>query len=135
MPDAFEFPRVLGAVVPHVGRERLPCFRRNVVSEFVALAFWHSVRRRRRLSRRETRLEPGLPAVIRSLNDLSEPRARLRRVDSIRIRRRSLEVIHLPSRKMWPVYLPVLAFPIRGQDKSSFARAYQNSYSAHDSDS
>src|SRR6476469_624795 len=131
MPDAFEFPGVLRAVVPHVGCEGLPCFRRDVIRELVALAFRHSVRRRSRLARRESWLDPRLPAVIRALNDLPEPRARLRRIDSIRICRRSLEVIHLPPRKMRPADLPVLPFSIRGQDKSSFARAHQNSYSAH----
>jgi hypothetical protein len=32
---------------------------------------------------------------------------------------------------MRPVHLPVLAFPIRRQDKRSFSRSNQNSYSTH----
>src|SRR3954462_6133158 len=60
MPDAFKFPRVLGAVVPRMGGERFPALRRNVVGELVALPFRHSVRCRRWLAWRKARLEPGL---------------------------------------------------------------------------
>src|SRR5438270_13261614 len=98
MPDPFEFPRMLGAVVPYVGRERLAGFRRNVVRELVALPFRHSIRSSRRFARRESRLKPSLPAIVRPLNNLTEPTARLRRINPIRIRRRSLEMIHLPPR-------------------------------------
>src|SRR5437667_12079228 len=34
MPDPFEFPRMLCAVVPLVGRERLPGLRRSFVNDF-----------------------------------------------------------------------------------------------------
>src|SRR4051812_33779105 len=131
VPDAFEFPWVLCAVVPHMGRERLAGFRRNVISEFVALPFRHSVRRGRRLARRQSRLEPGFSAIIRPLDDLPEPRAGLRGINSVRIDWRCLEVIHLPPREKRPVYLPILSLSVSRQDKCPFPRPDQNSYSAH----
>ncbi len=77
MPNAFEFPRMLGAVVPHVGRERFARFRRSVVNEFVAVAFRHAVRGGGRLAGRSARLYPGFAAIVGALNDLAEPRAGL----------------------------------------------------------
>src|ERR1700674_1854654 len=115
MPDALELPRMLSAVVPHMSRERLAGFRRDVVSEFVALPFRHSIRSGRGLARRESWLEPVFTAVIRALNDLSEPRARLRRVNPVRINRRSFQVIHFPTRKVRTVHFPVFALCVRSQ--------------------
>src|SRR5207245_11355936 len=43
MPDALEFPGMLCAVVPLVGREWLAGSRRCVVNELVALALGHAV--------------------------------------------------------------------------------------------
>src|SRR5205085_10986355 len=100
-------------------------------SVLVALTLRHPIGRRRRLARREPRLEPSFPAVIRPLNDLPKPSARLRRKNSVRIGRRSLQVVHLPPCEKRPGYVPVLAFPIRGQDKRALPRPDQNSYSAH----
>src|SRR2546421_3173556 len=105
MPDPLEFPRMLSAIVPDVGRERPASFRGKVVSELVAFTFRHSIRRGRRFARRESRLEPRLSTVIRSLDDLTKPAARLRRVNPVRIHRRPFEVIHLPPRKKRPAYL------------------------------
>ena len=73
MPDALELPRVRRAVVP------LMRARHAVVLELVA-----------------DRL-PRLAAVVGALDHLAEPAAALRRVDAIRVRRRPLEVIHLPA--------------------------------------
>src|SRR5438045_5895014 len=131
MPDPFEFPRMLGAVVPHMGRERFARFRRNVVSEFVALPFRHSVGCRGRLARSEPRLKERFPAVIGPLNDLSKPTAGLRNVNPVRIHRRPFRMINLPASEMWSVDLPVFPLPIRGQNKRTFPRPDQNSYSAH----
>ena len=75
MPDALEFPRMRRAVVP------LMRAGHAVVHELVA-----------------DRL-PRLAAVVRPLNQLPEPAARLRRVEAVRIGRRSLEVIDLPARR------------------------------------
>src|SRR6266487_6217668 len=38
MPDTLEFPRMLSAIVPLVGRERFPRFRRSIVNEHVTFA-------------------------------------------------------------------------------------------------
>jgi hypothetical protein len=47
------------------------------------------------------------------LNDLAKPAAGLRRVDPIRIDRRSFEMIHLPTRKKWIANVPTLSFCVR----------------------
>ncbi len=57
------------------------------------------------------RLGPGLPAIIRALDDLPKPGARLRSVDPVRIHRRTLEVINFPAGKMRPVDLPLSRLP------------------------
>src|SRR4029077_5752274 len=98
MPDALELPGVLRAVVPLVRGEGLSSlFGRRVVDEFVALAFLRALLRGLLLAGRRPGLNPGFAAVSGSLNDLPEPSAGLRRVDPVRIRRRSLQVIELPS--------------------------------------
>ena len=74
---------------------------------------------------------PCFAAVIRALNDLPEPRAGLRGVDSIRISRRPFHMINFPAGKMRPVYLPVFAPCIRGQDEGAFPCSSQYSYHAH----
>src|SRR5260370_40097725 len=106
MPDAFELPRMLRAVIPHVGRRRLSGFRRGIVNEFVALAFGHAVGRRGRLAGGCTRLYPSLAAIIGSLNDLSEPGAGLRRAESVRSKRRPFDVIDFPAPKARATDIP-----------------------------
>src|SRR6266852_5883009 len=83
MPDTLEFPSMLRTIVPLVGRQRLPGFRRRVVDEFIAFGFGHAFRSGGRLTGRSSRLMPGLAAVVRALDDLPEPAARLRCIDSI----------------------------------------------------
>src|SRR5262249_4587419 len=77
MPDALEFPRVLGAVVPLVRRERLAGFGRRVVDELVAFALGPALGRRGRLAGRRPGLVPGLSGVVGALDDLPEPAAGL----------------------------------------------------------
>ena len=89
MPDARELPRVRRAVVPLVRA------RDALVRELVA-----------------DRL-PRLAAVVGALDHLPEPAARLRRVEPVRVRRRSLEVIDLPARKVRPADVPPLALAVR----------------------
>ena len=75
MPDARELPRVRRAVVPLMragGRRR----RRTCCPPL-----------------------PGLAAVVRALDHLPEPAARLRGVEPVRIGRRALEVVDLPARR------------------------------------
>src|SRR5437868_911485 len=86
MPDPFKLPGMLGAIVPHMGCERLPGCR-NVIGKLVALALWHSVRSGRRFAGRQAGLEERFAAVVRPLNDLSEPAARLGNIDAVLIHR------------------------------------------------
>src|SRR5204862_4927882 len=87
MPDALELPGVLGAVVPLVRGERLAGLGRGVVHELVALTGRHAVRPLRHAA---ARCLPRLARVAGALNDLSEPPARLRGVETIGIRGPSL---------------------------------------------
>src|ERR1700675_1725213 len=130
MPDAFELPGMLGAVVPLVGGEGLPGLRRNVIGELVALAFGHSVRRFG-FARGRAGLEPGFAAVVGALNDLPEPAARLRAVDAIGIHGRTLEVIDLPAGEMRAADLPIFAFAVGRKNECTLARAHQDSNFAH----
>src|SRR5579862_7032973 len=107
MPDAREFPGMRRAVVPLMSAGNCS------VLEFVP-----------------DRL-PGLPAVIRSLDQLAEPAGRLRRVNPVGVYRRAFEVIHFPAGKVRAADIPLLALAIRGQDERAFARADENSHSAH----
>ena len=110
MPHALEFPRTLSSVIPLMRGERLAGFGGGIVSELVAGHFWRTWGRR--FSGGRSRLVPGLAAVIRALNDLSEPAARLRGVDSIWISGRSLEVIHLPAGKMRAADIPFFTLAV-----------------------
>src|SRR6267378_3853759 len=131
MPDAFEFPRMLRAVVPHMSCDRFTCFRRAVVDEFVALAFWHPVGSSDRLAGGRTWLEPAFATIIGALNDLAEPAAGLGRVKPIRVGRRTFDVINFPAREMRTVHVPLLALAIRCEDEGALPCANQQSYSAH----
>src|SRR5438445_8998887 len=84
MPDALELPGVLRAVVPLVRGEGFAGLGRGVVDELVALAFGETFRG---LFQRTSRRLPRLAAVAGALDDLSEPAARLRRVQPVRIGR------------------------------------------------
>src|SRR5579871_1287832 len=107
VPDARELPRMRRAVVPTVRSGRA------VVDEAIV-----------------DRL-PRAPAVVRSLHDLSEPARRLRRVDSVRIRRRALHVVDLPAAEVRPVDFPVFTFAVRFQNERALARSDQYAYGAH----
>ena len=107
MPDALELPWVRRAVVP------LVCAWNAVINEFVPHRF------------------PGFAAVVRPLDHLPRPSARLRRVQPIRVNRRAFEVIHLPARKMWTRDVPLFALSVRRQNKCAFARSNQHPYTAH----
>src|SRR2546430_13352555 len=124
MPDAFEFPRMLGAVIP------LMRAGDSVVNEHVALAFRHPVRTLQILGAAARRL-PGFAAVIRSLNDLPEPCAGLRRVNPVRINRRPFHMINFPAGNMRSAYFPIFALRIRSQDERTLSCANQQSDSAH----
>src|SRR4029077_6104205 len=122
MPDTLEFPRMLRAVIPLVGRERFPGFRRTVVNEVVTLAFWRAVRTFQLLGA-AARCVPGFPAIIGTLNDLPKPSARLRCVDPIGIDRRTFHVVNFPSREMRAADLPSFTRAIRSQDERALSCA------------
>src|SRR2546425_3375624 len=82
MPDALELPGMLRAVVPLMRGEGLARLRGRVVGELVALAFREAFRG---LFQHTCRRLPRLAAVAGALDDLSEPPARLRRVQPVRI--------------------------------------------------
>src|SRR5581483_5258577 len=107
VPDALEVPRVRRAVVPLVRAGRA------VVGELVADGF------------------PGLAAVARPLDHLTEPAARLRGIDPVRVRRGPLQVVQLPASKVGSRDVPVLAFAVSGQDKRAFFGPNEHTDTAH----
>src|SRR5687767_11656189 len=80
---------------------------------------------------RRTRLKPRLAAVIGALDDLPEPAAGLRHVDSLRIDRRSLHVINLPAAKVRTGDIPLLAFAVGGEDEGAFLGADEDADGGH----
>src|SRR5438132_1796262 len=107
MPDPRELPRVRRAVVPQVRA------RGTVVHELVARGL------------------PRLAAVVRALDHLPEPAAGLRRVQPIRIIRRSLELIDLPAPEVGAADVPPFARSVRRQDERALACTDQDPYPAH----
>src|ERR1039458_7456258 len=122
MPDTFELPRMLGAVVPQVGAH---C---ALVHELIALALGHAIRS---LGRPAARRLPRLATVIRALNDLSEPAATLRCIQTVRVNGRTLHMINLPAAKLEAADIPFFALAICGQDERALFCANQDSYFAH----
>src|SRR6059036_4286477 len=108
MPDALELPRVLRAVVPLVRGEGLARFRGRVVHELVALALRHLAGLHGHSA--AGRL-PRLAAVAGALDDLSEPPARLRRIQPVRIGGGAFHVIDLPAGEVWTADVPPARFP------------------------
>src|SRR5436305_1831056 len=128
VPHPFELPRPLRAVVLLLRRQRLAGLGRGVVDELVALPFRRPVGR---FLEGASRRLPGLAAVVRALDDLPEPAARLRAVDPVRIGWRSFEVIDFPARETRSRHFPLVALAIRVQDERAFARADEDPYLAH----
>src|SRR5215213_2042277 len=98
MPDAFELPGVLRAVIPLVRAGD------TVVDEFVP----HRV--------------PRSAAVVRALHRLPEPPARLRGIKPVLINRRTLWVIHLPACEVGTTDIPPFTLLIRCQYERALAR-------------
>src|SRR5258707_11595078 len=107
MPDALELPGMRRPVVP------LMCSRHAFVGELVA-----------------GRL-PRFAAVVRALHHLAEPGACLRRVQTVGIGRRTLEVIQLPATEMRARDIPFLALAVCRQDKGALTGSYEYAHSAH----
>src|SRR3984885_7962964 len=129
MPDALELPRMLRPVIPLMSGERLAAFIRRVVDELVAC--WLRRTRGGRFTRGCSRLMPCFAPVIGALNDLPKPAAGLRRIQPVRIRGRSLHVIHFPASKMRTADIPFIALVVSGATERTLACPYQNSYAAH----
>src|SRR5215471_18743662 len=99
MPDAFEFPRMLRAIVP------LMRARRAVVVKVFPYCF------------------PGQPAVVGTLDELPKPACRLRDIYPVRIDRRTLGMVNFPARKMGTAHVPIVARPVGGENKSALTCA------------
>src|SRR5277367_290129 len=126
MPDTLKLPRMLRAVIPLMRGERLG---RGVIRELIAFALGRAGGSG--LAGRRSRLMPGFAAIVGTLNDLPEPAAGLRGVNSIRINWRSLHVVNFPARKVGAADVPLFALAVRRQDKCAFAGSNQYSYFAH----
>src|SRR5215472_1899727 len=74
---------------------------------------------------------PGLAAVVRALDLLSEPAGGLGRIDPVGIGRRPLEVIHLPAGEEGAVHGPLVALAVGGEDERALPGADQYPHSAH----
>src|SRR5206468_3683074 len=125
MPHSLELPRMLRAVVPLVSAGN------TVVDELITFGLWHSVSSGCRLAGRCTRLHPRLAAIIRALDDLPKPRAALRRIQPVRINRRTFDVVNLPTRKVRATNIPSFALAVRCQHECALPCANQYSYFTH----
>src|SRR5579862_176589 len=128
MPNAFEFPWVLRAVVPLVRGEGLAGFHARVVYEFVALAGREFTRPGHLFA---SGCFPRLAAIAGALDDLTKPAAGLRRIEPIRIRRRALYVVHFPAGKVRTADVPLFTLAVRTQNERPFFCSHQYSYAAH----
>src|SRR5262245_6827653 len=75
---------------------------------------------------------PRLTTVVRALDDLAEPAARLRGIQPLRGSWRPFDVVDLPAPEVRPVDVPLLAGPVGGQDEGALARSDQYAHPAHD---
>src|ERR1035437_3566823 len=130
MPDALELPGMLSAVIPLVRRQRFAGLLRFVIDELVAHAH-RPCTGSGRLVLSRSRLMPCLAAVVRTLNDLSEPAAGLRSIQPIRISGRSLDVIDLPTGKMRAADGPFFPLAVRRKNKCALPCANEYAYFAH----
>src|SRR5204862_1500646 len=128
MPDSLERPWMLRAVIPLVSGQRLAGFGRCVVDKFVALALGHAAWISGHAA---ARCLPGFAPITGALDDLSEPAARLRGINAVRISRRSLHVVNLPAAEVGTADVPLFALAVRTENKSTFASTHQHSYLAH----
>src|SRR5512143_3122770 len=96
-----------------------------LVNKLVAFTMRHAVGR---LFRSAARRLPRQTAVTGSLDDLTKPAQRLRRIQPIRIDGRSVHVVDLPARKMRTADLPALALFVRCENERTFVRTDQHSY-------
>ena len=97
--------------------------RQYLVNEHVALAFAF------RRPFKSSRLVPGVsqvfPPSLRRSMICPNQRARLRRINPVRINWRPFHVINFPAGKMGPVHLPIFALRIRRENERAFPCADQ----------
>jgi hypothetical protein len=112
MPDAFELPGMLRAIVPLMRREWPAGRGGSVIHELVALSDRYSRRACGRFARFQPGLVPRFATIIGSLNYLAEETATLGYVDTVRIGWRAVQVINLPTAKERAVNIPTFTFTI-----------------------
>src|SRR6476469_6299402 len=100
MPDSLELPGMALAVIP-------------LVSAGIALEYEFVACRL-----------PRLAAIVRALDYLPEPAARLRGIQTVRVDGRALEKENLPAPEVGAVYLPLFPLPVRCQNERALPRAY-----------
>src|ERR1700732_1196217 len=74
---------------------------------------------------------PRSPTVVRSLDELSEPRRGLRCVQPVRIGRRTLQVVDLPAPEVRTADVPTLARAVRGHNERPFPGTDQHAPPGH----
>src|SRR4051812_16702937 len=119
MPHPLELPGMLRPVVPLMRGQRLARRIRGVIHKPVALhrrPLWSAA-----IFCFDSWLVPRLSAVVRSLEQLPKPSARLRDVNPLRVHLRTLHVINLPACEKGPAYIPVLPLAIRRQNERTLA--------------
>src|SRR5580704_15323142 len=107
VPHTFEFPGMRSAVVPLVRSGHA------VVHKFIPYRL------------------PRFAAIVTALNQLPEPPAALRRIQTIRIHGRSFNVVHLPAGKVRTVHFPLFALSVGSQNERALASSHQQSHAAH----
>src|SRR5262245_22281233 len=122
---------MLRAVVPLVRGERLSGCVRGVIGELIALALRHAIGSGGRFTGRRSRLMPGFAAIVRALDDLSEPAAGLRRIDSVWVSGRPFQVINLPAGKVRAAHVPLFTLAIGTQYECALTSSNQYAYLAH----
>src|SRR5262249_60814384 len=110
--DALKFPGMLCSVVPLIFSKGFPGSGRRAVKEFSAFPLRESIRSRHGFSRRCSGLVPGLTAIVRSLDDLAEPSAGLRHIDTVWIQRGSLHVVDLPAGEVRTANIPPITLAV-----------------------
>src|SRR4051812_12072178 len=101
-----------------------------IIDELVALALGHPFGTLEILGFAAGRA-PGFSAVVRALDDLSKPAARLRSVDAIGICRGGFHVVNLPSAKQRAGNVPLLPIAVGGADEPALLCADENANAAH----
>jgi hypothetical protein len=74
----------------------------------------------------DARLVPGLAAVVGALQELAEPAAGLRGIETVGIDRGAFEVIDIPTGEVGTIDGPVVALAVGGEDECAFMCSDEN---------